>query len=84
LPCCTDIFDLFRQLHYPVETQGVGLEIEADELRGVLRDQIGARYLVAEIAPSKLGEQPLTVNLFVLEQSEQKAEIIRGIAQQSM
>lgn len=85
LTSCRDvagIFDLFRQLHYPVEAQAVGLTIEADELRGGLRDQVEARYLVAEIPPRRLGEQPVTITLFVLKPSDQKAEIIRGIAQQ--
>ena len=41
VPC---IFDLFRQFHFPEETQAVGLTIETDELSGMLRDQVEAHY----------------------------------------
>jgi adenine-specific DNA-methyltransferase len=82
LRACVDvagIVALFQKLRYPVESPPVAVPLAPDDLPGMLRDEVVARYVVADVGDVRAS---LGVTLFVLRTAQEKSSTIRGIAQQ--
>jgi hypothetical protein len=84
LESCVDpasVLELFRKLRYPVEAAPVPVPLDEGDLPGSLRDEVAARYPLAQVGGARPGEALLSITLFVLKDHAQKSALIRGIAQ---
>ena len=77
----SSVFILFRKLRYPVEDVPIAVPFDEGDLPGSLRDDIAARYPVAQIGGTSPGESLLSVTLFTLKGHTRKSEMIRSVAQ---